>query len=70
MEIGMFHIEIDPILHTLVKAAKMGDLRAKEALKEHYSLRVYTFVELEEINKLIQEEGLNLDQAIKRVNGG
>lgn len=57
-------------LTELCDRAKLGDQEAQRILKEEYSTKVYTYLELAVINRLMSEKNLTLEEALKRLKNG
>lgn len=53
-------------LGEIAMLAKSGNNAARQYLKEKYSLRIFTQVEVDKVNEL-REQGMDINQAIDQV---
>jgi hypothetical protein len=70
---GLYGTKISPTklyFNELVEQAKLGNHEAQRILREEHSTKIYTYLELAVINRLIKDEGLTLEEAIERLADG
>ena len=62
----MFESQEHKDLGEIAMLAKSGNKAARQYLKEKFALRIFTQVEVDEVNRL-REQGMSINQAIDQV---